>query len=319
MPRSGKLPGKKGRGVDYYRIGVRQFEQQILPAGMGLGPTTVWSYGSVDHPETFNYPAFTIEASVAQAGARQVDQRAGEAERQLPAAPAAGRPDAPLGEPARWRPRPRRARHRPRARTGARCRSSPTSTAATASSRATATPRPGTCPRRATSRAATRGVGSQLPEVPGAGPGSARPGVDARQRRLPVRQRPARGDDVVPRPHARDDARSTSTRGRPGSTCCAAGPPTRSAGRCPGRRRRSATRRGASTSRSRSRSRTAPSPRTARSSTRTTAPSSRGSTRPSCRSRSCPSRPATARATSRRSGTRSSSATRWSSTARTWP
>ena len=27
---------------------------------MGLDPTTVWSYGSVNHPETFNYPAFTI-------------------------------------------------------------------------------------------------------------------------------------------------------------------------------------------------------------------------------------------------------------------
>jgi spore coat protein A len=29
---------------------------------MGLRPTTVWSYGSVNHPDTFNYPAFTIEA-----------------------------------------------------------------------------------------------------------------------------------------------------------------------------------------------------------------------------------------------------------------
>ena len=63
MPRSGKLPGKKGRGVDYYRIAIRQFEQQVLPGTMDLGPTKVWSYGSVDHPETFNYPAFTIEAS----------------------------------------------------------------------------------------------------------------------------------------------------------------------------------------------------------------------------------------------------------------
>src|SRR5215207_11465972 len=37
MPRSGKLHGKKGRAVDYYRIAVRPFEQEILPAGMGLG------------------------------------------------------------------------------------------------------------------------------------------------------------------------------------------------------------------------------------------------------------------------------------------
>lgn len=63
MPRSGALSGNRGVGVDYYRIAVRQFEQEILPAAMGLGPTTVWSYGSVDHPETLNYPALTIEAA----------------------------------------------------------------------------------------------------------------------------------------------------------------------------------------------------------------------------------------------------------------
>ncbi len=47
-------------GVDRYKIAVRQFQQQILPTGMPV--TTVWSYGSSDHPGTFNYPAFTIEA-----------------------------------------------------------------------------------------------------------------------------------------------------------------------------------------------------------------------------------------------------------------
>ncbi|MGH8940096.1 MAG: bilirubin oxidase, partial [Actinomycetes bacterium] len=50
------------RGVDYYEIAVRQFSQHILPQSMGLQPTTVWSYGSADHPASFNYPAFTIEA-----------------------------------------------------------------------------------------------------------------------------------------------------------------------------------------------------------------------------------------------------------------
>jgi spore coat protein A, manganese oxidase len=60
MPRTGTLI-QLGRGrVDYYEIAVRQFAQQILPAGLPL--TTVWSYGSVQHPGTFNYPAFTIEA-----------------------------------------------------------------------------------------------------------------------------------------------------------------------------------------------------------------------------------------------------------------
>ena len=48
--------------IDYYEIGVRQFEQQVLPSGMPM--TTVWSYGSVKDPETLNYPAFTIEAKV---------------------------------------------------------------------------------------------------------------------------------------------------------------------------------------------------------------------------------------------------------------
>ncbi|WP_055589132.1 multicopper oxidase family protein [Streptacidiphilus griseoplanus] len=51
--------------IDHYTIGVRQFRQQILPTG--LPATTVWGYGSVHHPESFHYPAFTINASVGQA------------------------------------------------------------------------------------------------------------------------------------------------------------------------------------------------------------------------------------------------------------
>jgi bilirubin oxidase len=52
---------------DKYRIGVRQFAQQILPSG--YPSTLVWGYGSVDFPGqastggTFNYPAFTMEAT----------------------------------------------------------------------------------------------------------------------------------------------------------------------------------------------------------------------------------------------------------------
>lgn len=47
-------------GFDYYEIGLRQFRQQVLPPG--LPSTTVYGYGSISHPETFNYPAYTIEA-----------------------------------------------------------------------------------------------------------------------------------------------------------------------------------------------------------------------------------------------------------------
>jgi bilirubin oxidase len=46
---------------DYYEISVRQFEQQILPPP--LPKTTVWGYGSRNHPETFHSPGFTIEAT----------------------------------------------------------------------------------------------------------------------------------------------------------------------------------------------------------------------------------------------------------------
>ncbi|HXV57636.1 MAG TPA: multicopper oxidase [Gaiellaceae bacterium] len=61
MPRTDRLTVPGGKNADYYEIAVRQFVQQILPPG--LPATTVWSYGSVNHPGTFNYPAFTIEAS----------------------------------------------------------------------------------------------------------------------------------------------------------------------------------------------------------------------------------------------------------------
>jgi bilirubin oxidase len=60
MPRTGTIARSMGSNIDYYEIAVRQFRQQILPRSLPM--TTVWSYGSVNHPGTFNYPAFTIEA-----------------------------------------------------------------------------------------------------------------------------------------------------------------------------------------------------------------------------------------------------------------
>ncbi|MDI6858297.1 MAG: multicopper oxidase [Dehalococcoidia bacterium] len=50
---------------DMYRIAIKQFEQQILPAG--FPSTTVWGYGAATRPgpglphSTFNFPAFTVE------------------------------------------------------------------------------------------------------------------------------------------------------------------------------------------------------------------------------------------------------------------
>ena len=59
MPKAnnGGLPG-----IDYYKIAARQISQQILP--VGKPGTTVWAYGSSDHPDTFHTPSYTIEATV---------------------------------------------------------------------------------------------------------------------------------------------------------------------------------------------------------------------------------------------------------------
>jgi bilirubin oxidase len=60
------MPGDFKKNKDKYKIAVRQFMQRILSPPHP--ETTVWSYGSIDHPGTvaeggtFNYPAFTIEA-----------------------------------------------------------------------------------------------------------------------------------------------------------------------------------------------------------------------------------------------------------------
>ncbi|MGE5769897.1 MAG: twin-arginine translocation signal domain-containing protein, partial [Betaproteobacteria bacterium] len=56
-----KPPAMPTSGLNAYSIAVRQFTQQILPPP--LPATTVWSYGSPTEPATFNYPAFTIEAT----------------------------------------------------------------------------------------------------------------------------------------------------------------------------------------------------------------------------------------------------------------
>jgi len=66
MPKAGTILQKGGKNVDYYEISVRQFQQQILPAG--LPKTTVWGYGAVTSASkkgilVHNAPSLTIEAS----------------------------------------------------------------------------------------------------------------------------------------------------------------------------------------------------------------------------------------------------------------
>ena len=54
------MPPSNAGGI-HYEIAVRQFRQQILPPPWPS--TTVWSYGAVNQPRSFHYPAFTIEAA----------------------------------------------------------------------------------------------------------------------------------------------------------------------------------------------------------------------------------------------------------------
>jgi spore coat protein A, manganese oxidase len=65
MPKAGTIKNKGGKNADYYEISMKQFPQQILPAG--LPPTTVWGYGAIATNRKrglllHNAPSLTIEA-----------------------------------------------------------------------------------------------------------------------------------------------------------------------------------------------------------------------------------------------------------------
>ena len=65
MPRAGTIKNAMGKNADYYEISMKQFLQQILPAG--LPATTVWGYGAVSAGKKkglllHNAPSLTIEA-----------------------------------------------------------------------------------------------------------------------------------------------------------------------------------------------------------------------------------------------------------------
>jgi spore coat protein A, manganese oxidase len=65
MPRAGTIVMPGGKPADYYEISMRQFKQQILPAGMPQ--TKVWGYGAVASASKkglliHNAPSLTIEA-----------------------------------------------------------------------------------------------------------------------------------------------------------------------------------------------------------------------------------------------------------------
>jgi hypothetical protein len=50
MPKAGTIKTRKGKNADYYEISMKQFTQQILPAGYPA--TTVWGYGAIARLQT---------------------------------------------------------------------------------------------------------------------------------------------------------------------------------------------------------------------------------------------------------------------------
>ena len=130
MPRAGTITMPGGKPADYYEISMRQFSQQILPAGMPA--TTVWGYGAVKSASKkglllHHAPSLTIEAKWNRPVRIKWINELVDAQRQLPAAPAAGGPDPALGQPARAATGGRDTRPtfdaHARPRTPARCRS----------------------------------------------------------------------------------------------------------------------------------------------------------------------------------------------------
>ena len=177
-----------------------------------------------------------------QAGARQVDQRPGRRAGQLPAAPAspstrpctgptrpaapaaptrtARTPDAVHRARADRHPRPRRAHDRGQRRLPG-----------------------GLVPagRQRTSRPATPPTGTYYEQFKQESEAQQGQTWEPGSADLPVPQRPAGDHAVVPRPHPGHDPRSTSTPGRPGFYLSAADRTTWSPGGCPGPRRSAAT------------------------------------------------------------------------------
>ena len=269
-----------------------------------------------------NAPSLTIEAEWNRPVRVKWINELVDANGQLPAAPAAGRPDAALGQPARRRrrggTRGRRSRtdawavHRPGADGHARARRRRRRRRERRLRRGLVPARgeqhPGRLRHRGHLVRLLRGQGRRAATASTLGAGL---------RDLPVPERRSRLDDLVPRPHAgHDPAQRLCRTGRllhhprrPGGDDAVLDSRDRHAAAVlpgPGAARRTtSSRRTRPTTRSRSPSRTARSTPTARCSIRTRASSSTAST----------GRYIPRRRRSRRSGTRSSSATRSWSTA----
>ena len=317
MPRSGKRHGKKGRAVDYYRDRGPPVPAADPAGGDGSRPDHGVELRLGRPPGDVQLSGVHDRGGVAQAGARQVDQRA---RGRRTAASCRTCCRSTRRSTGRTRPvgiaRPRRARHRPRPVPRPGADRDPPPRRPQRPRRATATPRPGTCRRRATSRTRYARVGSMYQEFRALAqaelgqawtPGSAVFQYDNDQRATTMwyhdhtlgmtrAQRLRRAGRLLPAARrARRRGRRDAARPGAGARRPAGARVLRDPDRDPGpllQRRRRALLPGQ--------------PRLLRGARSVAAADPVHAATP----------PAAARATSRRSGTRSSSATRWWSTAR---
>ena len=253
MPRTQVVNGK-GKQIDYYEIAVKQFEQYILPEGLVRGPTPS------TRPRSGATPPCWIRARSPRAAPSTTRRSPIEAQQnrpvrvkwinglvdengQLPAAPAARRPDPALGQPARRPGRHRLARHGRRTPyTGpvpivTHVHGAHTTEDSDGYPEAWYLPAADEHPRRLRDRR------HLLRAVQAGVRGPLGPDLGARLGRVPVPERPAGGHAVVPRPLARHDpaqrlrrsgrvlpaARHRATRWPPGCRS-----PRRSGGTSPG-------------------------------------------------------------------------------------
>ena len=208
--------------VDYYKIAVRQFEQQILPPGYPATTVVELRLWVEIPPEHAQLPGLHHRGRGQTGRCGSSGSTTWSTRTATTCRTCCRRPDAALGQPAGRHERQRRCTGRqPAPYTGPVPDRHPPPRRARAPGQRRLTPRPGSCPRRTTSRPATPPAGTLLRSLQREFEQRWAP-TGARLSGLPVSQRPARDHAVVPRPHAGHDARRTCMPGRRASTCCGA-------------------------------------------------------------------------------------------------
>ena len=286
MPRAATITQRGGKPIDYYEISMRQFAQQILPAG--LPATTVWGYGAKAAQSKrglliHNAPSLTIEARWNRPVRVKwinelVDANGNYLPHLLPVDPTLHWANPPGGTAVATRDPT--SRQTPGPYTGPVPIVTHVHGAVGVGDESDGYAEAWYLPAANNIPAGYATEGTWYDFFAGKAAAKSRRRLGTRLRHLPVPERGPGVDDLVPRPRARHDAAQRlrgpgrllprSAAGPPATTRCSTAAPARGRASGPGAEGRTTSSRPTSpTTRSRSRSRTARSTRTARSSTPT--------------------------------------------------